>query len=300
MHFPRQSAFLTAVPSIYQPWDLQHLHLPEFFTPEARESRERTYRAFAAQAELVVVASGWIKDDVCAQYGLSPDRVAVVNPPPVTVAYTPPTADESARIAAQLGLPPRFAFYPAQPWGHKNHERLLEALRLLRDRGLDVALVCTGHRNARYPEVMARAADLGVESQVTFLGYLSPAEVQVVYQRAELMVFPSMYEGWGLPILEAFAADLPVACSKVTSLPALVGDAALVFDPMDVAAIAAAIERLWLDEALRATLVERGRRRVGAFDWDRTARLLRAHYRRVAGRPLDAADRELLLEPALV
>jgi glycosyltransferase involved in cell wall biosynthesis len=133
-----------------------------------------------------------------------------------------------------------------------------------------------------------------------FPGFLTPAEIQVVYRRATMLIFPSLFEGGSFPILEAFAAGLPVACSNVTSLPALVGDAALVFEPTDPGAIAAAVERLWFDDALRAELVQRGQARVLQFDWGRTSRLMRAHYRQVGGRRLSAAERQLLAAPPLV
>lgn len=300
MHFTRQSASTTTVPSIYQPWDLQHLHLPQFFAPDALKARDATYRAFCAQAALIVVATTWVKDDVSAQYDIAPERIAVVNPPPVTEAYVPPAPEEVSAIAARLGLPDRYAFYPAQTWGHKNHERLFEALRRLRDRGIEVPLVCTGHQSDRYPALMRLAAELGIDGQILFLGFLSSTEIQVVYRRATCLVFPSLYEGWGLPILEAFGADLPVACSNVTSLPALVGDAAVVFEPTDPGAIASAIERLWVDDALRSELVERGRARTRQFDWHRTALTMRAHYRRLAGRESDPRDLGLLAAEPLV
>jgi len=294
MHFPRQSAFETSVPSIYQPWDLQHLHLPEFFTPEARARRDTTYRAYCAQAEHIVVATRWVKEDLAAQYDIDPGCITVVNPPPVTLAYVPPRPEDVDAIANRLGLPDRFAYYPAQTWGHKNHERLLEALGELRRAGLDVPLVCSGHPNERDAAVLDRATELGLGGLVTMLGFLTTEEIQVVYERATMLVFPSLYEGWGLPILEAFAAGLPVACSTATSLPELVGDAAVVFDPTDAGAIAAAIRRIWLETPLRAELSTRGRARLGAFDWDRTARVLRALYRQVGRRPLSRDERELL------
>lgn len=300
MHFPRQSAFATSVPSIYQPWDLQHLHLPEFFSPEIRAGRESTYRALCEQASLVVVATRWVKDDVCAQYRIAPDRVAVVNPPPVTIAYIEPGPDEEALISARLGLPDRYAFYPSQLWGHKNHERLFEALRRLRDRGLDVPLVCSGYLNERYHVLLDLLDHLGIRDQVRFLGYVNATEMKVLYRNATLLAFPSLYEGWGLPILEAFAEGVPVACSNVTSLPDLVGDAALVFDPTDATQIAAAIERLWVDDALGRELVERGRTRLGQFDWQQTALLMRAHYRRVAGRKLSADEMRLVTAQPVV
>lgn len=300
MHFTWQSAFATSVPSIYQPWDLQHLHLPEYFTSSERQGRETAYRAFCEQAKLVVVATKWIKADVSAQYGIATERIAVVNPPPVTSAYAPPRPHEEAAIATRLELPARYIFYPAQTWGHKNHERLFEALGQLRRRGIAVPLVCSGHRNERYTTLMRLAEELGLERDVMFLGFLDPTEIQVVYRRATALVFPSLYEGWGLPIVEAFAAELPVACSNVTSLPELVGDAAIVFDPLDPDQIAVAIERLWVDGDCRAQLVKRGRLRLSQFDWRRTALLMRAHYRQVAGRTLDPVDTGLVAAAPLV
>lgn len=300
VHFTRPSASSTALPNIYQPWDLQHVHLPEFFDPEVLRDRDATYRRFCAQASLIVVATRWVKDDLVASYGLAPERIAVVNPPPVTEAYPVPTADEERAIAARLDLPDRYAFYPAQTWGHKNHERLLDALGQLRRRGIDVPLICSGHRNQRYARLVELAHELGIDGQVRFLGFLSPAEIQLVYRRATCLIFPTLYEGWGLPIVEAFWSGLPVACSNVTSLPALVGDAALVFDPLDPAAIASAIERLWTDANLRTELAERGRARFRQFDWRTTALTLRAHYRRLGGRRLDGSEIKLLAAEPLV
>lgn len=300
VHFPRPTASRTALPNIYQPWDLQHVHLPEFFDPAVLPARDATYRAFCDQASLIVVATKWVKDDLAREYGIDPARIAVVNPAPATDAYVAPSPAEQAEIVARLALPARFAFYPAQTWGHKNHDRLFEALAMLRDRGIEVPLVCSGNRNERYPGLIRHAAALGIEGQVQFLGFLGPLELQAVYRSATCLVFPTLYEGWGLPIVEAFAAGLAVACSNVTSLPALVGDAAIVFDPTSVEAIAAAIEQLWTDDGLRALLVERGRARVAEFDWGRTARTLRAHYRQLAGRPLDPDDLALITAEPLV
>ena len=294
MHFTMQIGFLTTVPSLYQPWDLQHLHLPEFFTPEQQAWRELTYRGFCAQATLIVAASQWVKRDLVAQYGLVPDHIAVVNVPPPTAVYRDPTPIETSAIAARLGLPDRFVYYPAQTWPHKNHQRLFAALAFLREEGHVVPLVCSGHLNERSAEIADAASRLGIADQVHFVGYLEPIEIQVLYRTARALVFPSLYEGWGLPIMEAFSNGLPVACSDVTSIPELVGDAALVFDPYDPRSIAAAVQRLWTDDALAVELARRGRAVAGRYDWDRTARIMRAHYRRTAGQILNEADVALL------
>ena len=282
MHFPFQSAFRTTVPSIYQPWDLQHLHLPEFFTPAQQARRAAAYPLFCRQATLVVVASAWVKADVVESFGIPPDRIEVVPVPPPTDAYPAPGEAERAAIRERLALPERFVYYPAQTWPHKNHARLFQALRLLADGGLEVPLVGTGRRNDHYATLEAQARELGIEGQLHFLGYVEPAVVTVLYSTARALVFPSLYEGWGLPIVEAFRAGLPVACSNVTSLPELVGNAALVFDPLDPASIADAIEQLWTDDALASKLAADGRRVAEAFDWRTTAQAMRRHYRRVA------------------
>jgi len=116
---------------------------------------------------------------------------------------------------------------------------------------------------------------------------------------ATALVFPSRFEGWGLPISEAFDAGVPVACSTATGLPDLVGDAALTFDPDDTEQIADEVLRLWSDPELRATLRERGKQRAAQFSFDHTAKLFRAHYRRIGQRPLSEEDRILLANPPL-
>lgn len=299
MHFPKQDGFLTDVPSIYHPWDLQHLHFPQFFSPRARLAREITYRTLCEQARMVSVASTWGKRDLIHHYGLSDEKVQVVPMASVLGFYPTPEADELSATRRKFSLPEEFVYYPAQTWAHKNHLGLLEALAFLRDRyQLKVPLVSSGRCNDFFPSIMKRVRKLGLTDQVRFLGFVSPLEVQCLYALCRGMVFPSKFEGWGLPVTEAFVAGVPVACSSVTSLPEQVGDAALTFDPERTGEIADSIRRLWTDEDLRETLVERGEKNVSRFTWERTARMFRAHYRRIAERSLTEEDYTLLMEPA--
>ncbi len=299
VHFTYQEAFLTGVPSIYQPHDLQHLHLPEYFEAGQILYRELTYRAFCRQARMVAVGSSWIRDDLCGQYGLSREKVWVVPGAPAIEAAEPPTAEEQAAVRARYELPAEFLLYPAQTWPHKNHLGLLEALALVRDRwGLRVPLVSTGHRNEFYARIAQRGAELGLEGQVRFLGVVGVRELACLYRLSRAVAIPTKFEAVSFPMWEAFLAGVPVACSRVTSLPAQAGDAALLFDPDDVEEMGEAIRRLWTEAELRAELAERGRRRVAGFSWERTARRFRAHYRRLAGRRLEAEDERLLREPA--
>lgn len=284
IHFARQDAFATEVPSIYQPWDLQHLHLPSFFEPDAIFARERRYRAFCSRARHVVVASSWGKADLVEQYGLQPDRISVIPVPAPTSAYTALTAEREAEIARALALPPRFAVYPAQTWQHKNHLRLLDALAWLRDeRGLRVDLVCTGRTNEHFPAIERAIERLALGDQVRFLGFIGTEEMQAVYRNARALVFPSLFEGWGLPVAEAMSIGRPIACSRVTSLPDMVGDAAILFDPTDARDIAESIAQVWTDEDLRHRLTNRGLGRASGLTWSGTALAYRALYRATAG-----------------
>ena len=294
IHFALQPAFLTAVPSIYHPWDLQHRHFPEFFLRDVAQLRDLRYRAFCEQARMVAVASEWGRRDLVAQYGLPAAKIEVIPVAPPTAEYPSPSKEQCEDIRRRHRLPEAFAFYPAQTWPHKNHLALLDALRLLRDRGLRVPLVCSGRQNDFFPTIERRAKEHGLADDVAFLGFVPPVELQALYHLCRCVVFPTKFEGGGFPLLEAFHAGSPIACSNVTLLPEQAGDAALLFDPDRPEEIAAAIERLWTDQEPRRTLVERGRERVRDFSWDRTARLFRAHYRRLAGAPLTDDDRALL------
>ena len=296
MHFTAQTgAFLTEVSSIYHPHDLQHLHLPQFFSPRERRDRELTYRTFCRQARMVAVSSAWTKRDVIEQYGLPEEKVQVVPLAPPLAAYPIPTEGDLLAARTRLTLPEAFLLYPAQTWAHKNHLGLLEALAaLLRGHGIAAPLVCCGQQNSFFPTIERRVRALGLQDQVRFVGFVSPVELQSLSRLCRAVVVPTKFEAGSFPMWEAFLAGAPVACSTVTSLPEQAGDAALLFDADRPEEMAGAIARLWTDPALRAQFAARGRERVAHFTWDRTARVFRAHYRRIAGRPLTDEDRESL------
>ena len=299
MHFTMQVGFRTAVPTIFTPHDLQHLNFPQFFVPADIAQREATYRALCNRASIVTVMSSWSRDDIIARYGLPPTKVRVVPGAAATDAYEPVGENDMAATRERLGLRGPFALYPAKAWPHKNHLRLVAALKLLRDRGVDVPLVLTGAQDGREIPVMAEAQALGVSDLVRFVGFVAPDELNALYRLARMMVFPSLFEGWGLPVLEAMSAGLPLACSNATCLPAITAGAAELFDPTDPEAIAGAMMKVWRDDRLRERLIAAGRTQAARFSWDRSARTFRACYRMLGGRELTAEDRALLDEVPL-
>jgi glycosyltransferase involved in cell wall biosynthesis len=293
MHFTTQLGFLTDVPTIYHPWDLQHIHLPYFFTAYELQQRDTLYATLCGQAKMVSVASSWIKRDVLNHFDLDAQKIQIVPMASVLADYPQPSDETVEALWDQL--PERFAYYPAQTWEHKNHIRLIQALAILRDDlKVHVPVVFSGTVNTHGKKIMQEVNRLKLNDQVTFLGYVTTEEVQALYKLCTLLVFPSRFEGWGLPISEAMSAGVPIACSMATHLPELVGNAGLTFDADDANAIAQTLAKIWRDESLSAQLAENALKRSQQFSWDRTARLFDAHYTRVLGEKLSPEHRALL------
>lgn len=295
MHLVKQSGFLTDLPSIYHPHDLQHRHLPQLFERAEVDRRERWYAALCAEASMVAVASSWTRQDVIRELRIPPEKVRVVPWAPPIEAFSQPTEADIEKVKNTLQLPDRFVFYPAQTWPHKNHIALLQALEVVRRKyELVVPLVLSGRRTAEAADLDAIIGRLGLQHQVRWLGFVEPESLTAIYRLASAVVIPSKFEAVSAPLWEAFSMGVPAACSNVTSLPAQAGDAAIVFDPDAPDQIAESIVRLWTDAELCRVLVRKGRITVSGFTWEKTARLFRAHYRRLAGRPSTEEDRELM------
>jgi len=275
---------------------LLHLHYPQFFAPSAIARREAIYPVACRLAHTIVMMSQWGKEDLVRHYQVHPDKVQVIPCAPPIQLCAEPTREEVAAVQAHYGLQRPFALYPAMIREHKNHLRLLEALALVRDReGLRIHLVCTGNRHpAFWPRVEERLAALSLNDQVKFLGMIPPKDLRALYRLAQFVIFPTLFEGGALPMFEAWSEGAPLACSTATMLPEQAGDAALLFDPHSVEAIADAMRRMATEPDLRQELRRRGAERLELFSWERTAKAYRAVYRRAAGRPLTDEDRWLL------
>lgn len=296
IHFTIQRAFYTKIPSIYQPWDLQHRHLPELFSRRERLGRDIMLNGFCQQASVIAVASNWIKEDLIKQYKLPGNKIVVIPMAPPLTAYSEPVAEQLMATQQQYSLPNEFLLYPAQTFKHKNHISLMYALAQLRDElGLIIHLVCTGRINEYFSEIRAVAEMLQLGDQVRFLDFINADDLYSLYKLAKALVFPTRYEGWGFPLGEAFVAGVPVACANVTTLPEQAGDAALLFDPDNINSIAGAIYRLWTDEQLRKQLITKGRKRVQIYSWNKSARMFRAQYRLLGGRDFNHDDRKILI-----
>lgn len=296
IHFPYQDFVLCSLPTIFNPHDLQHLHYPQFFKPSDIAWRETIYRTACHLSNTVVAGSDWVKRDIVYQYGVNPGKVQVIPWAPPTQIFPAPSEDRMKTVKEKYRLELPFAFYPATTWKHKNHLSLLEAVARLRDHHrLLLHIVCTGALVPdHWAEINKHLDTLYLRNQVQFLGEVPAEDIRSIYRLAQFVVVPTLFEAASGPIFEAWEDDVPVACSTVTSLPEQVKDAALLFDPFSVDAIATALQRMSVDDNLRDELIRKGQRRLKDFDWERTAKAYRAVYRRAANIPLTEEDHCLL------
>lgn len=268
------------VPHVVTLFDVQHHDLPAFFSRAERTYRRWAYDGAARGADVVVATSSFSAGRIAACVGVDPARIEVVHMGIDRDRFgtQPIPADE--HLAAGRGLPDRFIVYPANLWPHKNHAALLEALARVEDR--DLHLVLTGQSYGRGTELAAHARRLGLGRRVHHLGHLPAAQVPGLLRRARAMVFPSLYEGFGSPPLEAMACGLPVAASNRASLPEVCGPGALSFDPESSEETAAAIAKVSGDEGQRTRLRAAGLKWVARFTWRAAAERHAAIYERAA------------------
>jgi glycosyltransferase involved in cell wall biosynthesis len=283
------------LPQVLMVPDIQHEYCPEFFTPESLDERIRVYRDSIRRATHLTAISEFTRRTLIDKLGVPPERVS-------TVLLA---ADPIFRIASEAGQqeqaqadrtvlqhhdlePGGYLFFPGHTWLHKNHVTAIAALRVLRERhGLRLPLICTGAAREAQHAIHEAIREAGVEGQVRFLGYCERHELPSLYRGAACLVFPSLFEGFGMPVLEAMACGCPVVCSNTTSLPEIAGEAAQLVDPRDPEAIAAAIASLVREPERREELRRRGFTQAARFSWRRhtleTLRVFREVHQRVTG-----------------
>jgi glycosyltransferase involved in cell wall biosynthesis len=258
-------------------YDLSFEQAPDTTVPAMRAYLQRVVRRSAQRADTIIAISEATRRDVVELYGVEPDKVAVLYPG-VEARFRPvddPAQLEAVRRKYHIGGGP-FVLTVGTLQPRKNHKRLIQALA-----GLDATarLVIAGGPGWAYDEVHAEVGRLSLDERVIFAGYVDDADLPALYSAAWVFAYPALYEGFGLPALEAMACATPVVASDVSSLPEVVGEAGLMVNPTDVDALAAALARLLDDDDLRRELIARGLERAATFTWERSARGLWAVYR---------------------
>jgi glycosyltransferase involved in cell wall biosynthesis len=267
--------------SVFTLHDLIPLLFPEFHLPLNRWFLNLMFPKFLSHADAIAAVSECTKRDAMRIYGVPEEKITIIYNG-VDARFQPVhDADALRRARAAYSLPEAYILYVGTIEPRKNLTRLLEAYRALRQAGYPHKLVIVGAKGWLYQPVFDKMAELGLESEVILPGYIADEDLPAVYTGSSLFVFPSLYEGFGIPPLEAMACGVPTLVSDTSSLPEVVGDAALQVSPTDVAAIRAGMERILTDPALARDLAARGPQRARLFTWEKAAEQLVALYRRL-------------------
>jgi glycosyltransferase involved in cell wall biosynthesis len=250
--------------------DIQHEFCPEFFSKQELENRKRLYTESIHIADHLCAISEFTRQTLIEVLDVSAERITTTHLAADPIFH----ADSIYRgiygeVLPKYKLEPgQYLLFPGNTWLHKNHLKTLEALLILReDYHLEPQLVCTGTLKDAQPEIMNLVKRYGLERQVNFLGYCPSIDMPSLYEGAFGMIFPSIFEGFGIPLLEAMWCSCPIACSNVTSLPEIAGDAAIMFDPHSTEAIAHAFNRLLTESETRKELVKKGLEQAKKFSW---------------------------------
>jgi glycosyltransferase involved in cell wall biosynthesis len=274
---------LTPCKSVVTIHDCIHLRFPQYLPNRFAYAYARSSLWIAThRSNRVLTVSDASKRDILRYFRVPEKKIDVIyNAIDERLGETP-SDEEIERVRERYQLNDPFVLYAGNIKPHKNLERLIEAFHTLRRDGLDnVKLLIIGDEISKYAALRRAVHKYKLHKHVRFFGFVPDKTLAVLYRLAGVFVFPSLYEGFGLPPLEAMASGTPVITSNVSSLPEVVGDAALLIDPYEPDAIADAMRRVLTEPALREDLRERGLRRVKEFSWERSVRRVREIYEEV-------------------
>jgi glycosyltransferase involved in cell wall biosynthesis len=274
---------LHGVPTVLTVHDLIFRRFPQYHKRLNYWYLNLAMPLYVRRADAIITISECSRRDLIAAYGVSPEKVAVVYEA-ADLHFARPSDGEMAGVRTQYGLPERFLLTVGTIEPRKNLSRLLAAFELLVRQGLVDAWVIVGRPGWLYDDFFARLEASRVRGKVILPGYVPDEDLPAVNAAATVAVLPSLYEGFGLPVLEAMACGTPVVCSDTSSLPELGGDVAHYFDPTSVEAIAATLAEVLTDDALRHEMSRQGVQQAARFCWKRAARETRTLYEQLIER----------------
>ena len=275
--FTAPTYFELGIPTVCTIYDLQYKTYPKFFSEEDVAQRDHTFIEACRKATLLAAISDYSRDSAIAHGGLDPAYIRTIH---LRMAQRIVPGNEYDRaILDHLKLAhQRYLIYPANFWRHKNHEMLLTAFGMACHEGLaaDIKLVCTGAPGERQEWIMKAARSMNLGDRIIFPGYIPNTELATLVTNCAGVVFPSLYEGFGMPVIEAMATGVPVACSNRTSLPEVAADAAILFDPRVPTQIVQAMISLVENTELRVRLIGTGLQR--AIEFSDSKRMAREYW----------------------
>jgi glycosyltransferase involved in cell wall biosynthesis len=264
--------------------DLSFIRYPQCADANLRAYLNQVVPRSVQRADLVLADSQSTKDDLVELLGVEPDKIEIVYPGVEERFH--PIEDQALldEVRRRYTLPPRFILGVGTLQPRKNFTRLIEAFADLRFAIRDLRLVIAGGKGWLYEEIFATVERLGLEEKVVFPGFVADEHLPALYNLADLFVFPSLYEGFGLPPLEALACGTPVITSDASSLPEVVGQAGLMVEATDVEALAQAMKQVLEDDALQEEMIARGLEQARKFTWQKAASRLLNLYKKLGER----------------
>jgi glycosyltransferase involved in cell wall biosynthesis len=279
-----------AIPLIYQPaksvitvHDVAFLFFPDCFSPMLRGWLNIATERGTSKAKKVIAVSESTRQDLISYYGVAPEKIVVVHHGVHEIYRSLPQMGSTLEVGSISQIESAKAKYRIEgPYilcigtlqKRKNIPRLLQSFYVLKqEHNIPHKLVLVGQRCSDLPEheIFSTMKQLSLQEDVVWTGYITDRDMPILLNGAELFVFPSLYEGFGMPILEAMACGVPVACSNTSSLPEVAGEAGMMFDPYDIESMTVVIHRALTDEALRRQLRQQGLQRAKGFSWERCA-----------------------------
>jgi glycosyltransferase involved in cell wall biosynthesis len=289
LHVTYASPLWVPCPVVLTVHDISYAAHPEWFSPRDLRVLSRTVPLSIRKAQRVITVSELCRAQIIDQYRVPPDKVVAI-PNAAGPAAGPVSEDAAHQILTGLGIDSKRPYVLAvgnlQP--RKNLIRLISAIRSLVAAGLDIDLVVVGPEHYRAEEVLATAREAA--DRIKFTGYITDQQLAACYSRAAVFAFPSLFEGFGIPALEAMAHGVPVVCSNAGAFPEVCADAALYFDPLDVDSMADALTRALNDTELRLDLVRKGQARERQFSWARSAESTLDVYRQATSALRQSAE----------
>ena len=282
LHITYNAPLMARCPLVVAVHDISYVHFPEFFSRRDLRLLNTLVPYSVRVARQVLTLSESAATDIATVYKVPREKITVV--PLAARSLFRNIADplRVKELRGQHGLDGPYILAVGNLQPRKNLTRLVEALARLPKSLRDLKLVLVGKAQWQQSAIYERVRELGLEDRVVFTGYVPDEDLAVLYHGSVALVYPSLYEGFGLPILEAMACGTPVICSNTSSMPEVAGDAAIMMDPTDVGAMAEAITQVAGDPRLRAQLAARGLRRNAAFTWRETARQTMEAYEKCA------------------
>ena len=277
---------LRTIPTVLTVHDLIFRHLPAHHKPLNRWYLNLTLPLYCRRATHVIAVSECTRRDLIAAYDLPPEKITVI-PEAADPRFCPQPPEMVATVRTRYGLPERYLLFVGTIEPRKNLTRLLHAFEVLHAEGLTGGLVIVGKLGWLYGDFFAALEQSPVRDAVLLPGYVPDADLPAVYAGAQALILPSLYEGFGLPVLEAMACSTPVVASRTSSLPEVGGEAALYFDPADTEALAETMRTVLGDAGLRGEMRERGLAQAARFSWERAAEATARVYRILTSRSND-------------